>query len=203
MKIACTFEKMLPLSELKPHPKNRNKHPSEQIDSLAKLIKYQGIRHPIIVSNTSGFIVAGHGRLAAAKKLGLKEFPVDWQDFESEEQEYAFLQSDNAIALWSELDLAGINADIVDFGPDLEIDLLGIQNFALDPAEKFNAMNEWDGMPEFNQDNLKPSRQIIVSFKNDKDVEEFAKLINQSLTDKTRSIWYPAVERRVLKDQIY
>lgn len=139
MKIRCEYKKLVPLEELKPHPKNRNAHSAEQIARLAHIIEYQGVRHPIIVSNLSGFIVAGHGRLAAAQKLELKEFPVDYQDFESEESEYAFLVSDNAVALWAELDLSGINADIGELGPDFEIDMLGIKDFTLDVSEKDSA----------------------------------------------------------------
>ena len=128
MKIRCEYKKLIPLTELLPHPKNRNKHSDDQIARLARVFEYQGIRHPIIVSNLSGFIVAGHGRLAAAQHAGMETFPVDYQDFESEESEYAFLVSDNAIALWAELDISGINADLPEF-KDLDLDLLGIKNF--------------------------------------------------------------------------
>jgi len=151
MKIKCEYNKMALLSELKENPRNRNKHPGEQIDRLARVIEYQGWRHPIIISNLSGHIVAGHGRLEAAKKLKLKEVPVDYQDFESEEQEYAFLQSDNAIALWAELDLSGINADLGDLGPDFDLDLLGIKNFTLDVADKEGLTDE-DEVPEAPQE---------------------------------------------------
>jgi len=72
----------------------------------------------------------------AALKMGLKEVPVSYQDYESDEQEYADVQADNAIASWSELDLSGINLDIQDLGPDFDIDLLGIKNFTIDVAEK-------------------------------------------------------------------
>lgn len=135
MKIRCAYTKLLPLEEIIPNSRNRNKHPPEQIAMLARVMEYQGIRHPIIVSNLSGMIVAGHGRLEAAKKMGLTEFPVDYQDFESEESEYAFLVSDNATQLWSELDLSGINADLPDLGP-IDIELLGIKDFCVDVAEK-------------------------------------------------------------------
>ena len=71
--------------------------------------------------------------------------PVVYQDFDSTEAEYAFIQADNAIALWAELDLAGINADIGDLGPDFDINMLGIQDFTLDPADKdFEAGTESD-----------------------------------------------------------
>lgn len=130
--------KWVDVSELKQHPKNRNKHPAHQIERLAELIEYQGWRYPIKVSNRSGFITTGHGRLMAAKLKGWKKVPVSFQEYDTEEQEYADVQADNAIALWSELDLSGINKDLSDLGPDFNIDMLGIENFTLDvPALEF------------------------------------------------------------------
>lgn len=124
------------ICNVKPHPKNPNKHTNEQIERLSKLIQYQGWRHPIIVSNRSGFVVSGHGRLDAAQLLQLQTVPVSYQDFLSDEQEYAFLVSDNAIASWAELDLSSINAAIPDLGPDFEVDLLGMKIFEIEVADK-------------------------------------------------------------------
>lgn len=135
IKIHCKYDELQNPKSLKDHPKNRNKHSKDQIDRLAKLYAFHGIRHPIIVSNLSGCIVAGHGRKQAGIKAGLTEMPIVFQDFENEIAEYAFLQADNAIALWAELDLSGINADIPDFDPDFDIDLLGIKDFTIDPNE--------------------------------------------------------------------
>lgn len=144
MKIEIDPKKLvlLPIDKLSPNPKNRNKHSKEQIDRLCDIIKYQGFRQPIIVSNRTGFIAAGHGRLLAAQKLGMTQVPVLYQDFESEEQEYAFHVSDNSIASWAELDLAGINADIGDLGPDFDLELLGIKDFTVDVADKEVEINE-------------------------------------------------------------
>lgn len=136
IEIKCEYEKIIKIKDLNPHPKNRNQHGKEQITRLSELIKYQGMRHPVIVSNLSGFVVAGHGRIMALDMLGIKEVPVDFQDFKDDAHEYAFLTSDNAIALWAELDFAGINHDMVDLGPDFDIDLLGIKSFSLDFSEK-------------------------------------------------------------------
>ena len=133
MKIRCAYNKLIPISELKKHPKNRNEHPKDQIARLARILEYQGWRYPIKVSNLSGFITSGHGRLEAALENGWTEVPVNFQDYESHEQEYADLQSDNAIALWAELDLSGINEDLGDLGPDFDVELLGINNFSLIP----------------------------------------------------------------------
>ena len=136
VKIMCLYDALIDPIELKDNPKNRNKHGQDQIERLAEIYKYQGIRHPIIVSKLTGFIVAGHGRKLAAIRAGVDQMPVVYQDFESAEQEYAFIQSDNAIALWADLDLSGINSDMEFFGPDFNIDMLGINNFTLDLAEK-------------------------------------------------------------------
>jgi hypothetical protein len=55
---------------------------------------------------------------------------------------------------------------------------------------------EWEGMPEFTQNDLTSFRKIIVHFRNQEDVEEFAKLLNQRITKKQPSIWYPKREIR-------
>ncbi len=130
------------IDQLKPHPKNPNSHSPEQIARLVEIIRYQGWRHPIIAEKDSNIIYAGHGRLLAAKELGLLKVPVHFQSFESPEQAYAFLISDNAIASWSDLDLSAINTAMLDLGPDFNIDLLGIENFALEPSEKYEEPNE-------------------------------------------------------------
>lgn len=129
---------LVDIKSIKPNEKNRNKHSKEQIERLCEIIKYQGFRSPLIISNRTGILVSGHGRLQAAKKLGIKELPVTYQDFDSEEQEYAAGVSENSIAAWSELDLSGINLDIADLGPDFDVDLLGIDNFIIEPAELEN-----------------------------------------------------------------
>lgn len=118
------------------NPKNNNNHPEKQIERLAKLIKHTGFRNPLVVSNRSGFVLCGHGRIAAAKKAGLKELPVIYQDFKDEAEEYAYMTADNAIHNWSELDLSKVNSEMLEFGPDFDIDMLGIRDFTIDPIKK-------------------------------------------------------------------
>lgn len=130
------------------NPKNNNKHPKEQIERLSKLIQYQGFRNPVVVSKRTGFVLAGHGRIEAAKIAGLKEVPAMFQDFDNEAQEYAYLTSDNAIAAWAELDLSAVNTEMLDLGPDFDIDLLGIKDFVIEPVEKFEPQGDEDAVPE-------------------------------------------------------
>ncbi len=132
------------ISELKPHPKNPNVHSKEQIKRLIKLIRAYGWRHPIIVSNQTGYIIVGHGRLEAAIEMGLQEVPIHYQDFKDEQEEYAFMVADNAIASWAELDLAAINLEVPDLGPDFDIELLGIKDFEIEVADR----EDQDEVPE-------------------------------------------------------
>lgn len=196
MKILCAHEEVVSIEKLKPHPKNRNRHPITQIELLSKILKDRGWRHPIIVSKRSGFIVAGHGRLEAAKLAGFTEVPVDYQEFDSAAQEYEFLVADNATAVWAELDLHGIKLDLEgmpDFGS--ELDFLGLKNFSLGPDEGFDPNKEWVGMPEFNQGDKTSFRHVIVHFEKAEHVALFFELIQQKDTGETKSIWFPPQER--------
>lgn len=129
--VKCNYSEMVEIGKIVLHPKNPNQHSKDQISLLSKLIKYQGWRHPVIVSKKSGFVVAGHGRVEAAKLLGLNEVPVEYQDFDNEAQEYQFMVSDNSIQELSELDLTMVNQDILDFGPDFDLEMLAIPDFTL------------------------------------------------------------------------
>lgn len=145
MQIYCKYDQLIDPKKIKNHPKNRNKHGQDQVDRLSELYKYHGIRHPIIVSKLSGFIVAGHGRKLAAIRAGFDSFPVVYQDFENTEKEYAFLQADNAIASWAELDIDNIKLDIGDF-PELDFNMLGIHNFQVEELKEF--LSDPDEIPE-------------------------------------------------------
>lgn len=153
--VYCAHDKIVDVATLVPNPKNPNTHPDNQIQLLGRIIRQQGWRAPITVSNRSGFIVKGHGRLAAALLEGFTEVPVDFQNYASEAEEYADLVADNRIAELSEIDnkmLADIFADI-DTG-EIPIELTG---FTEDEVEDLitglsealhNDLNEPDEIPD-------------------------------------------------------
>lgn len=93
----CKYDDLAEPDDLKPHPRNANMHPEEQVDALSRFIRVSGFRQPVTVSNRSGFIVAGHARRVAAKRIGCKA-PVVYQDFETDVDELAFLLADNRLA---------------------------------------------------------------------------------------------------------
>jgi hypothetical protein len=125
--IHCAYDELVDPTSLVPNPRNPNKHPDRQIELLAKMIEHQGWRTPITVSNRSGFVVRGHGRLQAALKLGAEKVPIDRQDYATEADEWADLVADNRIAelaeidtdllkgLLTELDVDGFDMDLTGF----------------------------------------------------------------------------------------
>lgn len=95
------------------------------------------------------------------------------------------------------LDLTG-NDDILDVSRFMED---GLTQTIIPPEleEQFMTADErwkkhWKGMPTFDQNNNPPWKQIYLNFRNEEDYNEFAKLVNQNLSDKTKSIWYPKLD---------
>jgi len=123
-RIYCSYTKLVDPNNLKGNPKNPTQHPKAQIELLAKIIRQHGWRTSITVSNRSGLIVRGHGRHEAALLLGLKEVPVDYQDYANEAVEYADLLADNRISELSDMDRATLK-DVMDslnsYGYDLSL----------------------------------------------------------------------------------
>lgn len=62
---------------------------------------------------------------------------------------------------------------------------------------------EWIGMPEFRSEDQTSHRKIIVHFRNDEDVEKFAKLIEQKITKKQPSLWFPYMPPRKTTHLVY
>jgi hypothetical protein len=131
MKVRCAYDELVDISALKPNHRNPNKHPDDQISLLAKIMAHQGVRSPIVVSNQSGLMTKGHGRLLAALVNNWTQFPVDHQDYESEADEYADMVADNKIAELSNTDMSMVLQDVLVHGPDFDFDLLGIPDFKL------------------------------------------------------------------------
>ena len=126
IKTRCSHDCQWRVDELKPNPNNPNTHPPEQINLLAKIISIQGWRSPIVISNQSGFIVAGHGRYEAALILGVESVPVNFQDFESEADELAHLVADNRLAEIAEMDRVSLKELLIEMDTGaIDMDLTG------------------------------------------------------------------------------
>ena len=65
------------------------------------------------------------------------------------------------------------------------------ENTTKEKRQDGTAQEEWVGMPEFKMEQKRPFSKITVRFETEEDLQEFAKLIGQKLTPKTKSIWHP------------
>ncbi len=113
---------MWPLERLKPYDRNARTHSEAQIAELASSIVEYGFISPMLVSG-EGEVMAGHGRLAAAKKLGLESVPVVVLDHLTPTQRRAYIIADNRLAEaagWNEELLASELAALSEGGFDLE-----------------------------------------------------------------------------------
>lgn len=168
MNFKCAYTEAVELHKLQPNPKNPNKHPDKQIQMLAKIIDYQGQRSPIVVSKRSGFITKGHGRLMAIQLLGWEKAAVDFQDYESEAQEYADMVADNKISELAEHDdnlmLDHIKElDLI----DTDFELLGLKDLSFLNLGAEDYVNESENSVETEKKYI-----IEVSFPNDMEMND-------------------------------
>lgn len=127
IKIDCSYDKLIPVKDLRPNPANPNTHTEEQVKLTAAIIKSTKWRYPITVSNQSGMIVDGHCRQEAGLLIGDIKVPVDYQDFDSLEDEKAEMIRKNKLEELSELDglkMADIFVDLDQVNYDLSLTAL-------------------------------------------------------------------------------
>jgi ParB-like chromosome segregation protein Spo0J len=156
----CAHSEMMPVVDLKHHPQNPNQHSEGQLRFIQKVLAHQGWRSPLIVSNLSGFVVCGNGRLMAARAMGLDEVPVDRQDFASEADEIAHLLADNKIAAMAENDNDLLKEVLLELDTGaLDMDLTGF-----DSSELENLMTQFHPEDEDEQPRLDERNPITCPF---------------------------------------
>ena len=137
-KINNNHEKMakkiefLELDKLVPYEKNTKIHKQYQVDQIVNSINEFGFTNPILISKENG-IIAGHGRLMAAKKLKLEKVPVIRLDYLTSEQQKAYIIADNKIAENADWDINLLANELQELNAlDFDISLLGFSDTELD-----------------------------------------------------------------------
>jgi ParB-like chromosome segregation protein Spo0J len=114
-----------PIESLVPFARNPRTHSEEQVAQIAASIKEFGFTNPILLDGENG-LMAGHGRLAAARLLGLKTVPCIELGHLSEAQKRAYLIADNKLALNAGWDEELLRLELLDLkGLDFNLDILG------------------------------------------------------------------------------
>src|SRR5712691_8290701 len=132
------------IDKLIPFARNPRTHSDAQIAQIAASIAEFGFNNPILVDTKAG-IIAGHGRLLAARKLQLTEVPVIILDHLTEAQKRAYIIADNQLALnagWDETLLAAELAALQK--EDFNLDLIGFEDEEL--ARLLAAQDDADGL---------------------------------------------------------
>jgi ParB-like chromosome segregation protein Spo0J len=121
-----------PIEKLVPYERNARTHSAAQVAQLAASITEFGFVNPILVDTGAG-VIAGHGRLAAAKDLGLKEVPVVVLDHLSPEQRKAYVIADNKLALNAGWDMSLLQEEVIGLQlADFDLSLLGFDESELE-----------------------------------------------------------------------
>jgi DNA modification methylase len=150
--------KLIPTSDLIPYARNSRTHSEAQVTKIASSIKEFGFINPVVTDGKNG-IVAGHGRVLAANKLGLKEVPCVEAAHLTEAQKRAYVIADNRMALDAGWDIDLLKVEIGDLqGMDFDLSLTGfdpgeLENFL---AEKTEGLTDPDAVPDV------PERAVTV-----------------------------------------
>src|SRR5689334_17458619 len=120
------------LDRLVPYSRNPRTHSESQIAQIAASIAEFGFNNPILVDTQAG-IIAGHGRLLAARKLQLGEVPVIVLDHLTESQKRAYILADNQLALSAGWDEALLQMELAALqDEEFNLDLIGFETAELD-----------------------------------------------------------------------
>lgn len=120
-----------PIERLQPYERNARTHSPEQVSQLAASIVEFGFTNPILVDSDAG-VIAGHGRLEAAKDLGLTEVPVVVLDHLTPAQKRAYVIADNKLALNAGWDMSLLQQEVAALNlQDFNLELLGFDESEL------------------------------------------------------------------------
>lgn len=136
--------------KLIPYANNARTHDDSQVTQIASSIKEFGFNNPILIDDDNG-IIAGHGRLMAAKKLGLIEVPTIKLSHLTEAQRKAYILADNRIALNSGWDTELLSLELKDLDSEIDLTLLGFdakELSALLSPEVLDGLTDEDAVPD-------------------------------------------------------
>src|SRR5262245_40969917 len=160
--VALPAAELRNVQTLKPYPHNARTHSKRQIEQIARSIERFGFLNPVLI-DASGTIIAGHGRVEAAKLLGLAQVPTLRIEHLSDEEKRAYILADNKLAEkagWDREILAIELQALVDMG--FEIELTGCEmadvDFILDEATE---IKQAPLLPEDSIPELMPLRSSI------------------------------------------
>ena len=175
------------IDSLIPFAKNSRTHSPEQVAQIAASIKEWGFTSPILVDET-GSILAGHGRLAASRKLGLETVPVMVAEGWTDAQKRAYVIADNKLALNAGWDMDMLKIEISDLGDqNFDLELLGFDDIEL--ATLFDENPEEDEEKDLKEESYNEVFNIIIECKDEAEQEKiFNRLDSEGYKCRVQSL---------------
>lgn len=205
------------IRDLKADRHNARKHNPRNIGMITSALHDVGAARSIVIDEHDN-ILAGNGTIEAAAAAGIERVQVVDADGEtiiavrrtglSDEQKRKLALYDNRtaeVATWDAEVLAGLVGDVDTSQMFTSVELARLLTGDPDRANDPDA--EWDGMPDFHQDDQMPIFKLQVNFASVDAVEAFARLVEQPISvvhgKQTSYIWFPAVARERLNHLRY
>jgi hypothetical protein len=187
-----------PADQFLAHESNARRHPAKQRESLRGSLDELGWVAPVIVSSRSGKILDGHARVEEALSKD-EATPVPFVEVDvSEAEERLVLATYDPITGLASYDREALDSLLreVQTGSEALQELMGdlARGNQLYSTGGNDIGEHWQGMPEFEQDDLEAYKKTVVHFANEADYQSFFRLLGQSANAK--AIWYPAQANR-------
>jgi len=186
----------MPANEFLANPANARRHPVAQREALRGSFDVLGIIAPVLVNAKTSFVLDGHARieecLSRDENMLIPFIEVDL----TEDEEALALASFDWITQMAYYDRPALES-LLD---GIDTDNAALQSLLSDMAKDhglidlINPMDEWQGMPEFEQEQSKPYHSLTLNFKTETDMINFSKLVNQTIRTTTTYLYYPKSE---------
>lgn len=202
---------MVPLAQLRPHPRNYQEHPADEIEHLRQSLREHGVYRNIVCARDY-MLLAGHGVVKAAGLEGIPVLPVRRLDLDPfEPRAIRVLIGDNYIAHLSQIDDRALTELLKDLnqidahgllGTGFDASMLAALVYTTRPSSEIQDKDEavhWVGMPDY--ENPEATLKLIISFRTHEDRKRFADQVEIPLIDPDRpslSVWWPPKAREDL-----
>jgi len=198
---------------------NARIHSPANKDAIKKSLQDLGAGRSVLI-DSENVVIAGNGVFEQAQKLGIPVKIIESDGTElvvvkrtdldtGDKKRTALAIADNRANDLSEFDTVVLDKMLEKLTTELQ-QSAGFTAIEMETikilTENINNLptsDHWQDMPEFIQDNKSAFRSIIIHFKNKEDINEFAKIINQTITEKTKFLWFPKQEQLETESRRY
>jgi ParB-like chromosome segregation protein Spo0J len=189
----------IPIEDINPAQYNpRRDFTDAELKAFEANLDKFGCVELLVWNERTGNLVGGHKRFAWLKKKGATKVRVAVVDLNDKDEKTLNLALNRqGLGLWDEekleilleeLHIENIDLELTGFN---EIELASLLSIE---SEDFDPEKEWEGMPEYRNQNLSGYRILHIHFRNKKAVEDFIEKLRIKITDRTSYIWYPQDE---------